>query len=88
MKTKLDRLAMEMNAGLEKSGANERWTLDKDSESNSVGYWFCGNLGGVGDAQTMREHTYGIIAARYGLAINGVRRWFRGLRAQARVVAQ
>lgn len=49
------------NKWLYTAGREERWTLDTDENSNSVGTWFCGNVGGVTLAQQMREETEKLI---------------------------
>ncbi len=59
----ISKTAERMNAKLAAAGRSERWTLDTDTESNSIGTWFCGNLGGVTLASCMREHTAKLIGA-------------------------
>jgi len=53
-----------MNSKLAAVGIYYRWELDTDSCSNSVGSWFCADLGGVTDAKSMREHTAKLIASK------------------------
>ena len=63
MKHPLQSVADELNTMLAEAGAFDaagepvRWTLDTDGESNSVGSWWCGTLGGVTDEASMRAHT-------------------------------
>jgi hypothetical protein len=57
MKTKLQFTADKMNEKLNRAGRGWRWEMDTEACSNSCGTWFCGNLGGVTDARSMREHT-------------------------------
>ena len=57
MKTNLQATADKMNAQLAAAGRDEKWELDTDTFSNSLGSWFCGNLGGVMDAKSMRDET-------------------------------
>jgi len=58
---KLENLAEKMNAELSAVGRDERWVLDDDESSNSVGTWFCGTLGGINDAQAMCGETTRLI---------------------------
>ena len=60
----LTKTAERCNAKLAAAGRDERWVLDTDTESNSVGTWFCGNTGGVMYASCMREYTRELIGAR------------------------
>jgi hypothetical protein len=53
----LAAIAIELNAVLAAAVRDERWEIDSDTFSNSVGTWFCGTLGGVTDEATMREET-------------------------------
>ena len=62
MKTTLHFTADKMNAKLATAGREEQWAIDTDKFSNSVGSWFCGDLGGVMDAQTMRDETKRLLA--------------------------
>jgi hypothetical protein len=57
MKNKLQSTADKMNDAIAATGRNEKWELDTDTFSNSIGSWFCGNVGGVTDAKTMRDAT-------------------------------
>ena len=57
MKTNLNEIASLMNDELAIAGHPDRWELDTDPSSNSVGSWFCGSLGGVMYARSMREAT-------------------------------
>jgi len=61
MKAKLTFTAGLMNRKLETAGRSERWELDEDEQSNSVGTWFCGTLGGVAYASVMRDETKKLI---------------------------
>ena len=58
---KLENLAMRMNELLDAAGRNERWEIDVDASSNSVGTWFCGTFGGVLDDDIMRGETARLI---------------------------
>ena len=66
----LQSVADELNTILATAGAVDaagepvRWTLDTDGESNSVGSWWCGTLGGVTDETSMRAHTTRLVTQR------------------------
>jgi len=62
MKTILTATARKMNSDLTAAGRAQKWELDTDACSNSAGTWFCGVLGGVSDAQSMRTETRRLIA--------------------------
>ena len=79
---RLQKLADEMNARLAAADVDERWVLCTDETSNSVGTWFMGNIGGVMYANIMRTATYDVIANKYGLTVNAVRRFLRGFDAE------
>ena len=53
---RLNNLADKMNEKLAASGRYERWELDDDGCSNSLGTWFCGTLGGVTLSSQMKKH--------------------------------
>lgn len=57
----LTAVAAECNAQLETAGHLARWAYDADESSNSVGTWYCYNIGGVTDADQMRQYTAQII---------------------------
>ena len=59
---RLNNLADKMNEKLAASGRDERWELDDDGCSNSVGTWFCGTLGGVTLSSQMHKHTARLVA--------------------------
>jgi hypothetical protein len=59
---KLEQTAGLCNIRLRDAGVNDRWTYDDDRTSNSVGSWFCENVGGVTTAKQIREYTDQIIA--------------------------
>ena len=61
MKTRLERTADRMNIRLDAMDTAERWVLDTDATSNSVGTWFCGNVGGVTQAGQMLSETEKIL---------------------------
>ena len=58
----LTRNAFDANALLEARGISDRWTLDVDNESNSVGTWWLGDCGGVTTSIQMSQETYAAIA--------------------------
>ena len=53
----INGVAEQLNQSLALAGVEERWELDTDGESNSVGTWFFGGLGGVTGIREMREIT-------------------------------
>ena len=58
----IGEVADEMNQLLDDAGLEDRWELDTDGESNSVGTWFFGGLGGVTLARDMRSATRSALA--------------------------
>ena len=57
MKLNLEVTAEVMNDILGDAGRVEKWEIDTDPFSNSVGSWFCGDCGGVENSTIMREAT-------------------------------
>ena len=53
----INGVAEQLNQSLAAAGIDERWELDTDGESNSVGTWFFDDIGGVTGVRDMREIT-------------------------------
>jgi len=61
---KMMTAADDCNDLLEKAGLTERWHLDQDVTSNSVGTYFCGRWGGVTLTSQMKKRTKFLLSCR------------------------
>lgn len=64
MINEMDSLATYCNTLLREAGCVSRWQFDDDSTSNSIGTWFCKDLGGVSDPMSMRQHTHNLLKTK------------------------
>ena len=61
VRMRLERTADRMNIRLDAMDTAERWVLDTDATSNSVGTWSCGNVGGETQVGQMLSETEKIL---------------------------